>query len=498
MSNPKFKRLYKEEHSVVNTDTFDRDRFVQLTDISPKLNKVAEEQVRKNQNYLPLMGDMWSALFKMKPGLKDIEDGQEPNNPMNRSLMQRVLEDDEYTKMHQITKLDDFSSAIGSMRLTEIVTEWIDQQQEGNEQLKDQLYELNQKMKEQLSQENKKKTEKQNKKNEQLSQDISEIQRKIQQQLEQELNQPGNGLTEGIAKANAETQEAKENLESLLGGGAGSGDSEMKKIPLRDQIALAETLRDNDKIKKIAEWAGKFKSIARKKQKSKHIESIDRSGMTFGDDVERLLPQELALLKKDSTRIDFLRRFAEGQTMMYSPKGKDTLGKGPIVACLDQSGSMNNLDTQSKGFVLALAMIAKKQKRDFCVITFSTKVGKVFTYEKGKITPNDLVELSESFLSGGTHYAPAVTMAIDYIEKNKRFKKADLLFVTDGNPSDMGAIKRKEFQDKITKMKRENNLNILALLIGNDVTANSVKIFADKVIKANDFGSSESHELFSI
>jgi len=66
-------------------------------------------------------------------------------------------------------------------------------------------------------------------------------------------------------------------------------------------------------------------------------------------------------------KVDFIRRFAEGQTMMFDKKGKDTLGKGANYFSLDQSSSMRKLDTQSKGFALAMMSIAKKQKKEFCV-----------------------------------------------------------------------------------------------------------------------------------
>ncbi|MBD7982977.1 hypothetical protein H9649_00170 [Sporosarcina sp. Sa2YVA2] len=136
-------------------------------------------------------------------------------------------------------------------------------------------------------------------------------------------------------------------MKSLLGGtGAGNGDKELKKVPLRDQIALAEKIVSDKKMKVIAEWAGSFKQIARKKQKSKHNEAMERSGVTLGNEIERLLPMELGLYTHATTKNDFLLRYIEGQTMQYEQKGQEVLGKGPIVLCLDQSGSMSKLDTQ--------------------------------------------------------------------------------------------------------------------------------------------------------
>ena len=111
---------------------------------------------------------------------------------------------------------------------------------------------------------------------------------------------------------------------------------------------------------------------------------MERSGVTIGNDIERLLPMELGLYMHPTTKNDFLRRFVEDQTMRYEQKGQEVVGKGPIILCLDQSGSMRNLDTQSKGFTLALTSIARRQRRDFCLIVFSTRT-QVIKYEKGKI-----------------------------------------------------------------------------------------------------------------
>ena len=89
--------------------------------------------------------------------------------------------------------------------------------------------------------------------------------------------------------------------------------------------------------------------------------------------------------------------------MMFDKKGKDTLGKGPIILCLDQSGLMRALDTQSKGFALAMMSVAKKQKRDFALVTFFVSAN-VQVFQKGKSTTEDLIQLVGSFLGGGTNF----------------------------------------------------------------------------------------------
>ncbi|MBS7427670.1 MULTISPECIES: hypothetical protein [Virgibacillus] len=97
---------------------------------------------------------------------------------------------------------------------------------------------------------------------------------------------------------------------------------------------------------------------------------FERSGVILGREIEKLLPLELALYNYINTQLDFLRRYTEGQTMMYNDtkKAKEALGKGQIILCLDKSSSTHPLDAQSKVFALALMSIPKRQKRVFCYI----------------------------------------------------------------------------------------------------------------------------------
>lgn len=519
------RRFYQEKDSVINTDSYDRERFVQLTELSPKLGELVQSRLKENREFPSLMGDMWASLYKMKPTLREYEEGEKPKSPMNQEFMQRIHADEQFESMRKTTKLDDFSSAIGSMRLNEKVHEWIDEQKSKNEELKRLMKELLEKQKQMESQQDKQQqandrqqdaqnngnkeeqkkadaqAKREQKKTDKLQNELSDLQNQVQQQLSNAMQGAGGqSLSDSISQAASETKESKDDLQNLLSGGAGAGngEAELKKLPLKSQIMLAETLRNNKKLREIAEWAGKFKSIARKKQKVKFTESLDRSGMTLGNDVERLLPQELGLLSNEKTKLDFLSRFAEGRTMMFSPEGKDNLGKGPIVICLDQSGSMKERDEQSKGFILALAMIAKKQRRDFAVVTFSNKIGEVFTYPKGKITPNQLVDLAMFFQGGGTHYVPALNKAKEIIQKEKRFKKADIIFVTDGAPMDTGSLSEEKWCNEFAEFRKGSGTNVMSLLIGRDVQKHYVKDFSDKIILADDFDTEGSHDILAI
>lgn len=323
-----------------------------------------------------------------------------------------------------------------------------------------------------------------------MQQAMSDLNTEIQNSLQSD---GGNGFQQAMQQAMSDAKDTSDKVNDLLGSSAGKNDPQLKKVPLKEKFQLAELLSKNRKLKEIAEWAGRFKAIARKKQKSKHDKAVDRNGVKVGDDIEQLLPSELAMYNHPITKLDFLRRFVEGQTMQYDQRGKEELGKGPIICCLDESGSMQGLETQSKGFVLALMMIAKKQKRNFCFIPFSSRVGKVTEYERGKITIQNMIELANNFMRGGTNFIQPLSKSLEVINQS-RFKQADIIFITDGE-----ANVSQEFLDIFKSVKVKKDFNVLSLVISErSGSTNIVNLFSDKVVEIADFEDKKSFEAFEI
>ena len=475
--------IRNENHSVLNTDTFDKRRFKEIYKMSQGLQKLSLDG--ELPTFEPLLGDIWASLYKMKP---ELSEGKIPDDlQVNKSFMEKIMNDESYENYRNFTRLDDLSSAIGTVKFGEKTNEWLMEQKERDEDLRKKMQEI-QALERQL--------QKQDQQNgagngsDELQEDLKEAMSDLGDQLQQTLQNNSHSFSEAMSQAMRETKQTKDSLKSLLvGTSAGSGDAELKKVPLRDQISLAEKIASNKQMKEIADWAGRFKQIARKKQKTKHKDSMERSGVTLGNDIERLLPMELGLYTHPITKNDFLRRFVEGQTMQYEQKGHEVLGKGPIVLCLDQSGSMHKLDTQSKGFTLVLMSIARKQKRDFCLILFSTRT-KIFKYERGKIKSSDMINLAQTFLGGGTDFGLPLERAMNVINES-RFKQADVVFVTDGEDR-----VKTSFLKGFKKKKKEKDFNVLSLVIGSSI--NVVEQFSDKVVQVKDFDDDGSFTAFEI
>jgi len=150
---------------------------------------------------------------------------------------------------------------------------------------------------------------------------------------------------------------------------------------------------------------------------------------------------------------------------------------------------MYKLDTQSKGFILTLMSIARKQRRDFCLILFSTRT-QIHKYEKGKFKGSDMVSLARTFLGGGTNFALPLEQALGVIN-DSRFKQADLVFVTDGEDT-----LNDSFLLAFNKKKKEKNFNVLSLVLGNSL--HIVGQFSDRVVQVCDFEDAGSFTAFEI
>ena len=93
--------------------------------------------------------------------------------------------------------------------------------------------------------------------------------------------------------------------------------------------------------------------------------------------------------------------------MEYKLNSNNEKCKGPIVCCIDTSGSMSgNREMWSKAVAIAMLEIAHNQKRDFAGILFSNKVSfnSPIIIPKDNIEPNKVLELAESFSGGGTDF----------------------------------------------------------------------------------------------
>jgi len=174
---------------------------------------------------------------------------------------------------------------------------------------------------------------------------------------------------------------------------------------------------------------------------------IERSG-----DIQRMLPAECVLLGHPTLRLLWHARRAERTLMTYRVEGVDVErvpgeceeqeaqsrqkpadGRGPILVCLDTSGSMEGLpELVAKALVLESMRVALAEKRACYLYAFSGP-GDVQEHELS-LTEEGLARLmavlTMSF-HGGTDVSAPLTRAVARLGEEE-WKRADLLLVSDG------------------------------------------------------------------
>lgn len=196
--------------------------------------------------------------------------------------------------------------------------------------------------------------------------------------------------------------------------------------------ALASRLRQDDRLRRIALLAGRFKRILARKRRERIRHGADElTDVELGSELPRLLPSELARLNQPILRLAMLRDLTERRCLQYRLEGADSKGKGPLVVCLDKSGSMDGqADVWATAVALALLDVAQQERRPFSLLCFDDRVRYQASVEPGGKLPEEALFVS---CSGGTDVSLCVSAALEVIRTaTGAMSKADVVLVTDG------------------------------------------------------------------
>lgn len=170
-----------------------------------------------------------------------------------------------------------------------------------------------------------------------------------------------------------------------------------------------------------------------------HASRSDIEGITLGGELNGLLPLEQALMQDDSLYELFLRKYTTANLQRFLQKSdqmhparklRKQLGKpkGPMIVCLDTSGSMKGWKQElSRSVVVRLNELSKRQRRSLFVIAFAVAAKPI----DAKRERNKLLDLFGTVSEGNTDGTRMLTLALDLLESNTEYVNADVLFVTD-------------------------------------------------------------------
>ena len=211
---------------------------------------------------------------------------------------------------------------------------------------------------------------------------------------------------------------------------------------------LAELIGRHDKEQQSYRKEIISKLVTEFEYKPKPAFKGEISGLKLGNDLTAVLPGELALYKNPKTKKLFMLKYAQKQLLSYAyqnmmPVGKDKTieeevsvaeeeNKGPIILCIDTSGSMNGSPERvAKTITFAIIKRAIEEDRGCYLISFSSGIE---TTDLGRLSKSNAIEELIHFLrmsfNGGTDAGPALEHSLEMI-KEKEWKNADVLMVSD-------------------------------------------------------------------
>ena len=443
MANPKTEtKVYTPDLQAVKTDALDRLGFEDIRN-----SKVGALIQPEKPTTDALVQDVFQSLYKVSPKLKE-------EAPLaQKGLIEQLHQLPEYHHAHKMTQLDEISSAFGTLALAP--------------KLLEQLASIEEKLEDK-------------ERNQPAPGEGSGPDGAIQ--LEDVLNEEEMAdLRNALRKGSKEAQEASEAWEGAMRTW-GVDPAELKQVSFTERMELADQILKSGKCQRIADLAGRFKSVVNAAQAlvSQHgnDEIVD---IGPGSDLERIIPTEMMKLRK--TPKLFYKDMLEGNLLVYNLRGVENLGKGPLIIVCDHSGSRAGpRDEWAKAVTLSLMTLATKQKRAFGFIAFNSNVMHQSFFPKAvPISLEQKIKIAQLGPSGGTDFYKPLKAAFEMRQKDAELKPADIVFITDDeygfNPEQL-----KEIQ--ALKVQTEVRVFGVAVMTSGE----TLKSFSDEIATVNSLG----------
>lgn len=205
---------------------------------------------------------------------------------------------------------------------------------------------------------------------------------------------------------------------------------------------------DAEFVGQLANLAGKMYEAMKGKVKVLRPSKAEYevAGVTTGGELPKLLPHELLKLGHPVTADLAAIRILQKQAEQLHMRGWEFGNRGPLVICVDESGSMEDRyyreqgepigrNTWAKACAVAMTRVAHEQRRMVRVVHFSsaTKVDELPIGDHGAV-----LQMARTFLDGGTDIPLAMKRGIAQVgdlEKHGH-RGADVVFITDGDSYD--------------------------------------------------------------
>lgn len=264
---------------------------------------------------------------------------------------------------------------------------------------------------------------------------------------------------------------------------------------------FSKLLDQDESLRELAELLGKqslAQSLFEKEMRDKiviktewHPKPAYRGeidGLRYSNDISSVLPNELALLKNPAAKKLFQLKFAQKQLLSFKYQNdmedlkEETVQeetsvekkepKGPIIICVDTSGSMHGTpENIAKTITFALSKIAIEEERKCYLISFSTSIETLDLTDFSANPIGRLVQFLRMSFHGGTDATPALKHAVKMFSENE-WKNADVLMISDFVMQSLD----NDIKAQI-KSAQENNTNFHSLVIGTSGNNGAINSF---------------------
>lgn len=150
----------------------------------------------------------------------------------------------------------------------------------------------------------------------------------------------------------------------------------------------------------------------------------------------------------------------------------------------------------SKAVALTLLEIARKQRRRFRSICFSSaetplQVLEMNPRDRYEIETRTIMDLAEYFPGGGTDFQKPLDAALECLQES-RFKKGDIIFITDGE-----CQVSPEWVEMFREQKARLGFSLFSILIDmGPAQLGTLKEFSDRITTIKQLTGDEAKDIF--
>ena len=263
--------------------------------------------------------------------------------------------------------------------------------------------------------------------------------------------------------------------------GWGFGQGHLESALLQDLPRFTALLQRSSTLRQIADELGRLEQTQRKRPKPPRGGREELVGIRAGGNLSEVLPTELALLGSRSTEDLFYQRYIDRRLLSLEYKGaladaeSRRGGEGPVIACVDTSGSMSGVpEGIAKALVLAVMRRVLPRGRRVRLMLF----GGPGQFEdrdigRGPGAMRHFLDFLMMRFDAGTDFDGPLERALDLLDE-ARYEQADILVVTDGYARASSAVVQ-----RVRRLREALGFSVVSAVIGG--SPRGVAPFSDRV-----------------